>query len=372
MKKTKRKFVIVFRFICAIILTFYYPVTLSFALPEGESVQSGNFSFNQQGNVLNINQATGKGIINWNSFSIASPEAVNFFQSGAAAIALNRVVGANPSDIFGALTANGQIWLINPNGILFGRDSRVDVSGLLASTSGISNENFLNGRYIFDSPGSGSIINNGILNAANGGYIALLSNTIDNNGIITASLGKVVLAGGEKFTVDLYGNNLLSVVVDEGTTQNIADKADQILNTGTITADGGTVLITARQVTGIFDNAVNQAGLIRANSLIEHDGVIELITDNGIIINTGTIDVSAAEAGVDGGYIYKEGNRVGQFGEVHADAIDGDGGKIEIWASDVVAIGSDSLTLPTRALMVMAVKLLCFHQKRLYLDRMLK
>ena len=151
--------------------------TPAFALPQGEQVQSGQATFDRsQSDVLNIHQSSDKMIADYQGFSIAGHEAVNFLQPSSSSIALNRVVGADPSNIFGTLTATGKIFLINPNGVLFGPSAHVDTHGLVASTLNITNDDFLNGNYRFNNPG-GNVLNQGRINAP-GSYVALLGKIV--------------------------------------------------------------------------------------------------------------------------------------------------------------------------------------------------
>ena len=147
---------------------------------------------------LHIHQASHKAIINWRGFSINADELVRFLQPSASAIALNRVTGGDPSIILGQLIANGRIFLINPNGIVFGPGARVDVGGLLATTLNMTDADFLAGRYIFQQAGAnlGSVINQGTITAAPGGFVALSAPGVLNAGTITVHLGTVHLSSG--------------------------------------------------------------------------------------------------------------------------------------------------------------------------------
>ncbi len=135
----------------------------AFANPSGGQVVGGSASISSAGNEVTINQTSDKAIINWQSFSIDSHETTRFVQPSSSSIALNRITGQDPSRIFGALVANGNIFLVNPNGIIFGTNARIDVNGLVATTHDITNENFMAGNYKFDIPGraDASIINQG-------------------------------------------------------------------------------------------------------------------------------------------------------------------------------------------------------------------
>ncbi|MDD5775104.1 MAG: filamentous hemagglutinin N-terminal domain-containing protein, partial [Candidatus Omnitrophica bacterium] len=215
-----------------------------YCLPQGEQVVEGSATFDRsQADTLNVNQATDKMIANYNSFSIAQPEAVHFIQPSSSSIALNRVTGVDPSMILGTLTANGRIFLINPNGVTFGQGCRVDTMGLVASTLNLSNADFMAGRYSFAGNG-GPVVNLGYLNAP-GGYVALLGSCVENRGIIEAELGSVALASGKAVTLKLDPKGLISVAIDEATIVNADGRDDAVLNAGTIRANGGKVLLTA-------------------------------------------------------------------------------------------------------------------------------
>lgn len=115
------------------------------------------------GNSLSVNQKVDKLIANWDSFSVAAGEQVIFNQPSSSSIALNRVIGTKASDIQGRIDANGQVFLVNPNGVLFGRGAQVNVGGLVASTLDITDAEF-NGnssRYRFTGPSTNGVLNHG-------------------------------------------------------------------------------------------------------------------------------------------------------------------------------------------------------------------
>ena len=159
--------------------------------PEGASVASGSVVITGVGSkAVTIDQATNRAIIDWRSFSIGVDESVTFRQPGAGSISLNRVTGGDPSQILGSLTANGQVWLVNPAGVFFGSSSTVDVAGLVATTSNISNENFLGGNYNFDvgtSDRGAVVINHGAISVADGGLAAFVAPGVGNTGSITGT-----------------------------------------------------------------------------------------------------------------------------------------------------------------------------------------
>ena len=167
------------------------------ALPTGGQVAAGQAVVSQSGSRMDIKQASQSAILNWQTFNIGSQAQVNFNQPNAAATALNRVLSSDPSQIYGSLTSNGRVFLLNPSGILFGVGSSVNVGGLVASTMSMSDSDFLAGLYTFNRNGAtGSIVNQGSISAADSSFVALLAPEIRNEGILTAKMGTIVLAAG--------------------------------------------------------------------------------------------------------------------------------------------------------------------------------
>jgi len=158
-------------------------------LPAGGTVEYGEASINVTPNALTINQATNKAIIGWDAFDIGSAATVNVVQPSVDSALLNRVRSSDPSQIFGHLNANGQVFLINPNGVIFGQSARVDVGALVASTLDLSNDNFISGNLNFKGPSTAQILNQGSLT---GGLVALIAPDIKNDGDVVAHLGPVV------------------------------------------------------------------------------------------------------------------------------------------------------------------------------------
>ena len=178
------------------------------ANPQGGVVVEGSATITQTSATrLDIIQSSDRAVLDWQSFSIANNEHTHFQQPSSGSISLNRVTGGDPSHIFGQLTSNGQIFLINPNGILFGPGSRVDVAGLLATTSNITNSDFMAGRFEFSAPvnTNAGIVNFGEITVEEGGLVALVAPWVENSGIITARLGSVSLVSGNNYTLDLRG-----------------------------------------------------------------------------------------------------------------------------------------------------------------------
>ncbi len=166
------------------------------AAPATPQVVAGVATFNQQGNVFSITNTPGT-IIHWNSFSVGEGEVTRFIQQSSASAVLNRITGQDPSKILGALQSNGQVFLINPNGILFGRDARVDVHGLTASTLNLTNADFLAGKRQFSAgQQAGAVSNQGTITTPHGGQVFLIAPSVANSGVITSPQGEIVLAAG--------------------------------------------------------------------------------------------------------------------------------------------------------------------------------
>ena len=188
------------------------------ANPEGGTVVAGAAQIAKASpKRLDVIQGTEKAIIDWRKFSIAGDEHTHFQQPSPSAVVLNRVRGDSRSDLLGRLTANGTIMLVNPNGVLIGPGARIDVGGLVASTIDIRNENFMAGRYVFGvaTNPSGTVVNRGHITVAEGGLAALVAPGVENSGIIEARLGRVTLASGNRFTLDLYGDELVQLAIGD-------------------------------------------------------------------------------------------------------------------------------------------------------------
>ena len=292
---------------------------LLYALPSDPTVKAGSVTFDEaKPNALTVQQSTDKAIIDWRSFGILSNEQVDFQLPSAAGITLNRVTGNEPSAILGKLTSNGNLFLINPNGVLFGAGSQIDVNGLVATTSDIRNEDFLLGNYNFNIPSTrnGSVVNRGTLTASQGGLVALVAPGVVNEGIINARLGQVSLASGNTFTLDLYGDQLVnfglgSQIVEEVTGLNGEALTSLVSNRGKIFADGGTVLLDVNAARGVVDQVINMSGIIQARTAENVNGKIILRGgDQGQIQVAGTLDTAGLGTGETGGTIHVFGDDI--------------------------------------------------------------
>ncbi|HEX8988970.1 MAG TPA: filamentous hemagglutinin N-terminal domain-containing protein [Rhodocyclaceae bacterium] len=262
-------------------------------LPDGGTVTAGAGTIATSGNAMTIRQSTPRMAIDWSTFSIGSNASVTFDQPDASAIALNRVLGSSKSEIYGKLSANGQVFLLNPNGILFGKGAEVTVGGLVASTLSLSNDDFMAGHARFAGH-AGAVDNEGSLT---GGYVALLGGQVSNRGTVSARLGTAVLAAGSDVTLDFAGDGLVGVTVHQGALDALVE------NRHLIHADGGMVILTAKAADRLIRAVVNNTGVIEARRVEKHAGVIKLLGDmeNGIVEVGGALDASAANG--DGGFI---------------------------------------------------------------------
>jgi filamentous hemagglutinin family protein len=275
-----------------------------FALSEplGGQVSAGVGSVTQSGATTTIQQASPNLSLNWKSFNIAPQETVNFVQPSATAVAVNRIFDTNGTQILGRLNANGQVYLINPNGILFGQGAQVNVGALVASTLGFNDASLNGSSRTFSGTGTGSIVNQGTINATgsggSGGFVALLGNNVSNQGAITAPQGTVALGAGSSTTLTFQNNSLLKMQVDQSVLNTLAD------NGGLIRADGGLVLMSAGAKDALLASVVNNTGFIEARTVQEHNGTIILLggMTAGTVHVGGTLDASAPNGG-HGGFI---------------------------------------------------------------------
>jgi len=326
-------------FLNASFISFLIPVPL-FANPQGGVVVEGSATIVQRSPTrLDINQHSDRAVVDWQGFSIAAHEHTHFQQPSSGSVSLNRVTGGDPSHIFGQLTSNGQIFLVNPHGILFGSDSRVDVAGLLATTSNISNSDFMAGRFEFSAPvdSYAGVVNRGDITVDEGGMVALVAPWVENSGTITARLGSVSLVSGNNFTLDLYGDQLVQLAIDDTVLGEVSGTSGEspealVTNSGNITTDGGRVEISVATAQHALDTVINMDGVVQAQTIQEHKGEIFLQGgETGVVNVTGRIDASGYDEGETGGQVVILGEQVGLFAShteetTHIDASGDTGG----------------------------------------------
>ncbi len=299
------------------ILTVLYPA-LSYANPDGAQIVSGQVSIDTATPGVTTVTNSPNAIINWQNFSIAQNELTQFIQQNSQSAVLNRIIGQNPSDILGQLTSNGKVFLINPNGIVFGAGSMVDTQGLIASSLNLSDQDFLNGNYHFIAGSSaGNIVNEGIIRAGKDGSIILIAPQIENNGIIQSDGGSITLAAGQELTITNLDNPDIRF--------QIQAPADSVLNLGKLLTEGGAI--------NVFAGTITHSGEINADSVqIDKQGHIQLVAQQDITLATGS-KISANNSQGDAGTIHidsKTGTTLAQ-GTIEAQASQiGKGGTIEL------------------------------------------
>ena len=362
------------------------------ANPQGPTVRHGQVNISP-GTHAQIQQLTDRAIVDWESFSVGRAESLVFIQPSQLSVILNRVTGGDPSAILGQLSANGNVFLINSNGILFGPDSVVNVGGLVASTLNLNDDDFLSGNYRFfaDSSGDlGAVINQGRITISDGGYAVLTGPAVLNEGLIVAKAGKVVLASGERATLNLDGRDLVHFSLDssigEGDvllapgalTETLADalgvnpalRADRLVQeadgsvrmvrssgtlvqAGTVSVDGGdgvdagSILLDSTDVTILSDGSVTSASGVGVDSgggdvlvLSDMDGDRSLgFTD----VHTGALISATGGSGGDAGFVEVSGNRLNLHGEVDLSAPNGEAGTFLLDPQTYTIIDGDNM-----------------------------
>ncbi|MGC7458427.1 filamentous hemagglutinin N-terminal domain-containing protein [Xanthomonas citri pv. citri] len=256
-------------------------------LPTGGSIVGGTGTINAaSGTTRVVDQTSSRMALTWSAFDIGSAATMTFNQPTTTSVVLNLVQGGNPTQIFGNLTANGQVFLLNSNGVLLGSTANINVGGLVVSTLGTSVSQFMNGNYVFDAGGNtvALVSNSGTINAA-AGSATLIGGRVANSGTITATAGNITLAGADAATLTFESGGF-GVLIDKPLQLSLATEA--VDNSGTLSAPGGAIQLQARAAQGIFDRLINNSGTIRASSLSTGpDGSVSLIASGA-----GSFDVA--------------------------------------------------------------------------------
>ncbi|HEY5068101.1 MAG TPA: S8 family serine peptidase [Xanthobacteraceae bacterium] len=291
--------------------------------PNGPQVMGGAATVQGQGtaNVV-VNQSTQSAIINWQTFNIGAGETTKIYMPNSNSTQLDRVIGGSPTQILGTLYSNGKVFLVNPDGILFGMGARINVGSLVATTNDITNSDFMAGSYNFSIPGNpnASIVNMGTITAQTGGFAALVAPGVRNTGTIIARLGTIALASGNQFTLDMYGDNLITLGLTDSISSQVVDVAtgkplkSLVSNKGELKANGGTVVLTAVAARKIVDSVINNSGVIEANTIGSHKGMIVLGAAGGVpnqkVKVSGRLSAAGKRAGTSGGTIQITGDNV--------------------------------------------------------------
>ncbi|WP_262730865.1 filamentous hemagglutinin N-terminal domain-containing protein [Alloalcanivorax marinus] len=281
--------------------------------PSGGQVVQGDASITPNGVETIINQLSNKAVINWNDFSIDPGELVKFIHQASTDVTLNRVTGDTVSQIKGALTANGNIFLINPNGIVFGATAEIDVAGLLATTFDIADQDFMDGKLNFSGElmNDAAITNQGKIEVGNGGFVYLIAPNVENTGHIIANVGRVTLANDGSYDIDLTGNGLVTFSVTDA---DLTGATGSIKNGPDGKIEAGHVLLSGSQKDAVVSSVVNQGDITAATELtmagddLEQsgkltvtgpEGEVRLQADNAITSTGGLIkgDTAVLQAG---------------------------------------------------------------------------
>ena len=313
------------RTMCAAIFAALLPI-FAHANPNGAQVISGQVTIDQS--VAGVTTVTNSpsAIINWQNFNIAQHEITRFIQQNGQSAVLNRIVGGNPSEILGSVFSNGQVFLINPNGIIFGAGSQIDTQGLLASTLNLSNSDFQKGNFHFIAGSkTGDITNEGIIHAGKDGNIVLIAPNIENNGIIHSEGGKIVLAAGQEL--------ILTSMDDPEIRFQVQAPKNHVLNVGQLLTEGGAI--------NVFAGTLKHSGDISADSVeVDKQGNIRLIAKSKIELDESS-KTSANNSKGDAGEIHIESleNKTQVQGVVEAIAkTTGQGGDVKILGHDVAIL----------------------------------
>jgi len=269
--------------------TLVVPPRLAVANPQGGVVHGGAATITGEGtSVVDVNQTSQNAVLSFQSFNIQSGETTNFHQPNANAVAINRILDGQASQILGSLNANGHVYLINPNGVLFGSGATVNVHSLTAATSVDAGEliAFAGG---FDasatSAPSALVENHGRIETSPGGFVYLIAPRVENGdtGVILSPEGDVTLAAGATvYLTDRPDGLGLSL-------EYTAPNTGEAVNLGELVSDGGLVRMRG--------DLVRQEGVVEANAVRDVGGRIELFADTTLSLGSGgEIRMAASDA----------------------------------------------------------------------------
>ncbi|MFG1495163.1 filamentous hemagglutinin N-terminal domain-containing protein, partial [Saccharospirillum sp. HFRX-1] len=323
--------------------------SLGRAGPTGGEVVAGSGSISQpDASTTNVQQNSDKLVVEWQSFDVDTGEAVNFFQPSSDALVLNQILNGDVSVIRGQINANGQVILVNPNGVYFGSTAQLSVGSLVASGHAIATDDFLDGELNFERQDgtAGSVINHGTIEAATGGSVTLLGSRVENHGYIVAHAGRINLAVGDRIALDFDGDGLMRFSVDAALLENFSGADSAITNSGDLLANGGTIVLEGQVAQDIFAQVVNNEGIIKAGRIDNSGGVISLVGRGGrdsSVVNSGQIDASALDANSDGGQITlhaEDSTLLVQDGSrISADSNNQQGGQVHLLGDQIALTG---------------------------------
>lgn len=340
----------------AIALSTVLSATEAEANPTGGNVVAGAASISSAGQTLTVNQATSRAVIEWGNFDIAAGETTKFIQPSTSAIAINRVVNSSQiTSINGNLVANGKVLVLNPNGVLIGPQGNIDVAGFIASSADVDTNSFMSGASTlnFNKAGRADAVveNQGRITIDDQGLGLLVAPTSRNSGVIEGNLARIQIGAGDTFGVDLYGDGLLHLAVEDSD----ATRELKAENTGTIVANASRVLMTAAAANDVVTSVINHTGVIEAKRLVAKGGEVILTGAGATVQVSGKIDASGKTGGgnIKIGGDYQGQGSLAKADNTHvtaeavlkADAIEnGDGGQIIVWAEKIgEAVGTFSV-----------------------------
>ena len=278
------------------------------ANPVGPVVTQGAATFDAAGNRLTVTNTPGT-VINWQTFNIPAGNTTHFQQQGADSSVLNRVVSNDPSKIFGTLSSNGRVILVNQSGIVVGAGAVVDTAGFIASTLNMSEADRLLNKGKFSGSG-GSIQIDGMLRSSNGDIVLIAPQiNVGTQALVKADNGTVMLAAGQH--VMLTGRGL------EGITLELQAPTDKVVNLGRLEGDA----------VGIFASQLRHSGAIVArNAVLEGGRVVLKAVDTATV--EGSVDASGTGQASTGGRVTVEGNTVALQGATIAATGTKQGGQV--------------------------------------------
>lgn len=279
-------------------------------LPVGGVAAAGSATITTGPTTLTVTQTTPRAVVNWTSFGIDAGNKVTFHQPDAGSAVLNRVTGASASTISGLISANGAVFLVNPNGIALTATGNVQTGGgFVASTLAITDADFMGGTFSFTGSGSSaSVTNAGKIYASANKFVALLGGSVANSGSIAVSTGRIGLASGEQVTLDLNGAGFMQVAVPS----TVAGTGALVQNSGTLVNPGGLVVLQAATVKDVVRNVINMPGTINADSAVSSGGKVFLLGGaGGTVTGIGSISARASGTTGNGGTIETTGQHLG-------------------------------------------------------------
>ncbi len=304
-------------------------------LPQGGKVIGGQATISSQGNGVDVTTSGPRTAIDWQSFNVGPDHRITFNQPNGKSVTLNRVIGTDPSKIYGAVTSNGQLILVNPNGLMIGPNAHISASALVASAGFLTDEQ----ARLFAQTGkldvqlTGNVTNQGRITVHDNGMVALLGAQVNNAGVIHAKKGLVQLATGPRATLDFQGDGLLSIGIngEPGDASSVnADVAGGVAHSGEIDVGNGVVAMSAARAAKHLDSVINVSGSVAANSVSNDGGTIVL----GNAART-QVSGSLSARGVNGGTVKVLGDEVSVAGtaKIDASAAGGAGGKVLVGGS---------------------------------------